>query len=472
MAVNPGSPSHTRRVIAAVLIVIASLVAFLAIAAIWVNRQALNTDNWTRTSSKLLEQPVIRDRVAARLTDELYQSVDVQQALSDALPPRAKILAGPAANALRTQVEKTARKALARPDVQALWADANRGAHEQLLAVLNGGGTTVSTRNGEVVLNLQDLLGKLQQETGVGGRLRKVLPASATQVTLFRSNELSAAQTGVKILRPLPIVLLLVSLALFGIAVAIAPGWRRRALRAYGFGFIVVGLATLLARSLAGDEFVSSLASTAAAEPAVETVWSIATELLVQVAVATIGYGVVMVAAAWLAGPTRVATATRRAVAPYWRSPAIAYSGLAIVVAILLWWAPTPAWRNVAMILILIALLAVGVEALRRQIIREFPDATREAASRRYHERWAAFVASSRRRGETVRATASRTTQSATTALASSRDAAAARLSAPGPADAEDARLQQLERLAQLRQAGVLDDDELKAEKERILHSA
>ena len=116
--------------------------------------------------------------------------------LSDALPPRAQVLAAPAANALRTQVEKTARKALARPDVQALWADANRTAHEQLLAVLNGGGTTVSTQNGEVVLNLQDMLAKLQQETGIGGRLRKVLPASATQIRLFRSNQLAPRRPG------------------------------------------------------------------------------------------------------------------------------------------------------------------------------------------------------------------------------------------------------------------------------------
>jgi len=468
MAVNEGQASRTRRLIAAGLIVIASLVAFLALAAIWVNRQALNTDNWTRTSSELLEQPVIRDRVAARLTDELYQSVDVQQVLSDALPPRAQVLAAPAANALRTQVEKTARKALARPDVQALWADANRTAHEQLLVVLDGGGTTVSTQNGEVVLNLQDMLAKLQQETGIGGRLRKVLPASATQVTLFRSNQLSAAQTGVKILRPLPIVLLLVSLALFGIAVAIAPGWRRRALRAYGIGFIVVGLATLLARSLGGDAFVSSLAKTAAAEPAIREVWTISTELLDQVAVATIGYGIVMVAAAWLAGPTRIATATRRAVAPYWRSPAIAYPGLAVVVLLLLWWAPTPAWRNVAMVLILVALLAVGVEALRRQIIREFPDATREEATRRYRERWDNLVAGSRRRGGSLRAGASRTAQSATTAIASTRDAASERFSSPQ--DASDTRLQQLERLAQLRESGILSDEELRAEKERILN--
>ena len=185
---------------------------------------------------------------------------------------------------------------------------------------------------------------------------------------------------------------------------------------------------------------------------------------------ATIGYGVVMVLAAWLAGPTRVATATRRAVAPYWRSPVIAYSGLAVVFLILLWWAPTPAWRNAAMVLILLVLLAVGVEALRRQIIREFPDATREAANRRYRERWDNFVAGTRRRGGSLYAGASRTAQSATTALASTRDAATERLSSPQ--NPEDARLQQLERLAQLREAGILSDEELRAEKERILNPA
>src|SRR5215217_3494109 len=87
-----------RRVLALVLIVIAVVLAFLAIFAIWVNRQALNTDNWTQTSSRLLEQPAIRNQIAARLTDEVFRSVDVETAVRDVLPPRAEVLAGPAAN--------------------------------------------------------------------------------------------------------------------------------------------------------------------------------------------------------------------------------------------------------------------------------------------------------------------------------------------------------------------------------------
>jgi hypothetical protein len=459
-----------RRTIATILVVLAAVLAFVALLAIWVNRQALNTDNWTKTSTELLEQPVIRDRVAERLTDQLFASVDVEQAVRDVLPDRADVLAAPAANALRTQVEKRARTALERPDVQQLWANANRTAHEQLLAVLNGGGRTVSTQNGEVVLDVKSLLAELQQEVGVGGRLRKVVPASATQIKLFNSSELKTAQNGLKVLRPLPVILLLISLAFVAIAIAIAPGWRRRAVRAYGIGLVIAGVGALLARSLGGDAFVSSLATTAAAEPAITELWTISTQMISNIATATIVYGVVLVLAAWLAGPTRWAVAVRRAIAPYWREPAIAYSVLALVIVILIWWAPTPAWRNVPLTLILIGLLIAGTEALRRQVIREFPLATREDAAGRYRERWAVFMASGRRTGGALRSAGSRAAQSASGALSSSRDSAVAQYGS-APAAPEDSRLAQLERLAQLREAGILDDDELKAEKARILNS-
>jgi hypothetical protein len=463
----PSSPAVWRRTVAILLVALSAVVALLAILAIWLNRQALNTDNWAKTSSELLEQPVIQDRLAVRLTDQLFASVNVEQVLADALPPRAAVLAGPAANALRNQVEKAARRALQRPDVQQLWVDANAGAHAQLMDVLDGGGTTVTTANGEVTLNLKDLLAKLQQSVGVGGRLRKVLPASATEIRLFRSGDLSTAQDVVRVLRPLPIVLLVIALALVAIAMAIAPGWRRRAIRGFGFGLIAAGAGALLIRSVAGDAFVDSLASTAAAEPAIAEVWTIATSLLVSVATASIIYGVVIVVAAWLAGPMAIATAVRRAIAPYWREPVIAYGVLVLVVAIMVWWAPTPAWRNGPMLLILVGLLIAGVEGLRRQVIREFPDATREAAKQRYRERWASFRDASKRRGEAIGAAASRTAQSASSAIASRRDTTVSQYQ-PSTSP-EDARLEQLERLAQLRAAGILDDAELRKEKERIL---
>src|ERR1700754_5334187 len=85
-----------RRIAAMLLVAFAALLACLAILAIWVNRQVMNTDNWTRTSTEILEQPVVRNQLAARLTDQLYSSVDVEAAVRDVLPPRAEPLAGAA----------------------------------------------------------------------------------------------------------------------------------------------------------------------------------------------------------------------------------------------------------------------------------------------------------------------------------------------------------------------------------------
>jgi hypothetical protein len=462
---QPQVAGKGRRITAAVLIALATLLAYGTIMAIWVNRQVMNTDNWTRTSTEILEQPAVQNLLAARLTDALYSSVDVEAALRDVLPPRAEPLAGPAANALRGEVEKIARKALARPDVQRLWADANRVAHEQFVAVLEGGGTTVSTQQGKVVLNLKPLLDELQQQVGVGGRLVRALPASATQIQVLDSDQLKTGQRVARGLRPLPVILLLLSLGCGAIAIWISYGRRRKVLRAYGIGLVVAGVAALITRSVAGDAVVHGLVRTAAGEPVGFEVWSIGTDLLNDIATASIVYGAVMVIAAWLAGPTRWATSVRRVITPYLREPAIAYGVLAVVVALLVWWAPTPAWRNGIMLAILVGLLIAGVEVLRRQVIREFPDATRAEAIQRRRERFQRLSVAGKDRASALKTwTADRASAASETVGSATREAIKSRSGSP-----EDARIVQLERLGKLRESGVLDAEEFAAEKRRIL---
>src|SRR4051812_17969204 len=233
------APTPARRITATVLVVLASLVAFLAIFAIWANRQLLNTDNWTAASSKLLANPVIRNQVGDYLVDQVYANVDVAGELRAALPPRLQPLAAPAAGGLRNLAETQVKKMLARPRAQLAWENSNRQAHLLLLKTLEGGGPNVSTTNGRVVLNLKSLLQESEQRIGIGGRAARLLPASAGQLEVLRSDQLSTAQTAFRVLKPLPIVLVALSLALFGTALAVGRGWRRRAVRLYGLGFIV-----------------------------------------------------------------------------------------------------------------------------------------------------------------------------------------------------------------------------------------
>ena len=78
---------------------------------------------------------------------------------------------------------------------------------------------------------------------------------------------------------------------------------------------------------------MNALATTASVKPAVESTWAISTSLLVQAAVAAIAYGVVIVAAAWLAGPTGLAVSARTRLAPWLREPRIAYGAVAVIAA-------------------------------------------------------------------------------------------------------------------------------------------
>ncbi|HYI98620.1 MAG TPA: SHOCT domain-containing protein [Thermoleophilaceae bacterium] len=429
-------PAARRRRLPLVLIGIASLLAVLAILALWANRQLLDTDNWTDTSSELLEDDAIRNQTAVFLVDQLYANVDVEDRLEQALPPRVQPLAGPAAGALRDLAVRGTDALLTRPRAQAVWEQANRRAHARLLNVVEGGGPVVSTEGGDVTLDLKALLGQTADRVGVGGRAEARIPEDAAQITVMRSDSLGLAQDAVRVLRASAIVLVALMLGLFALAVYLASGWRREALRAAGFGLLLAGIAALVARSLAGDAVVDALASTAAVEPAADAAWSISTSLMVEAASAAIVYGVVLIGAAWLAGPTAWATATRRTLAPYLREPRLAYGALAVLVLLLIAWGPTPALRKPLTALVLAALLALGVEALRRQVAREFPGASREESLARLRR---SIGALGQRTG--------------------------------GGAARDRDRLEQLDRLRQLRDANVLDAPEFEREKARILAS-
>ena len=86
--------------------------------------------------------------------------------------------------------------------------------------------------------------------------------------------------------------------------------------------------------------------------------------------------GVVAVLGTLLAGPTSYAVATRRRMAPVMNNrPAVVWAVAAAAYLLLILWGGTHALRTWWGILLLGALLAVGVAALRRESLLEFPAA-------------------------------------------------------------------------------------------------
>jgi hypothetical protein len=439
--------ARARRALPITLVVLATVIAFLSVFAIWAKRQLLETDTWTHTSSKLLENEDIRNAVADFLVTQLYANVDVQGELSKSLPADIKPLAGPASAGLREVALNLSQRALAQPKVQALWEDANRTAHEELLAVVENRNEAVSTTGGNVVLDLGTILTKLANQVGIGGNLASKLPPDAAQITILKSDQLEAVQTGVRLLRTLAWLLAAIAIALYALAIYLAHDRRRQTLRAVGIAFLAIGVSVLFVRGLAGDYVVGALTTTAATEPAAHAAWSIGTSQLVEIAQDMVVYGLVIIAAAWLAGPTASAIWIRRGMTPYLRQPRIAYGALAVLLVVIFWWGPIEGTRRLVPALVLVAFLVLGIEILRRQVIREFPDHVTTGSAEGVAQRIAEWMRDARER------------------RAASRGAVSAQ-------PAAEQRVAQLERLGQLRDSGVLSTDEFDAEKKRILEAS
>src|ERR1700754_28260 len=208
---------HPRWV--AVLLVLGTIVTLLASFSIWANRQALNTDNWVSTSSRMLANKQVDERLSNYLAEQLAANEPLKTKLEEELPPRLQPLGAAVATGLRQLAPQIAERALQSPKVQALWADANRAAHERLLEVLDGGGSTVSTENGEVTLNLGHLIEEVGNQIGVGGKVAERRPPDAGRLVILKSDQLSAAQKGAHLVRELPIVLSPLTLLCFAGAI-------------------------------------------------------------------------------------------------------------------------------------------------------------------------------------------------------------------------------------------------------------
>src|SRR5829696_1346977 len=186
--------SRGRRRVVRGLVILGSILAFLSVFAIWTERQALDTDDWVATSGRLLHNQTIRAAVGEYLVDQLYENVDVRKELEEILPGDTKDLAGPAAGGLRQVAGQGAEKALETSTAQELWEEANRTTHEQLLAVLENKKEAVSTEEGNVSLNLGNLLTNLAEQVGIGESLAEKLPPDAAQIQILESDELKTAQ--------------------------------------------------------------------------------------------------------------------------------------------------------------------------------------------------------------------------------------------------------------------------------------
>jgi hypothetical protein len=210
-----------------------------------------------------------------------------------------------------------------------------------------------------------------------------------------------------------------------------------------GIAGVIAGLIGLAARSIVESAITNSLVHDASIKPAVRATIGIGTQILATIAGAFILIGVVLVIAAWFAGPARPAVAARRAIAPYLRENPVGTFGIVTGIMVLVFVIdPIPATGTPVGIIVFLAMALFGTEMLRRQTAEEFPDARPGEATAAIRARWQSY-----------------------------RDRRAAGPAAPAAPAADTTLPEQLERLTKLREQGALTPEEYESAKSNLLHA-
>ena len=431
--------SRRRLILVDSLIGVTTLLLVVGMFAIWANRLLFNPDNWSNTSTQLLQNPDIRATTANYLVDQLYANVNVAGLIKSGLPPQFQALAAPAAGALRNAAVNGVELALSRPRVQSLWAQANRAADQTLIAVVNGGKGPVAIRHGAVMLNLGAILDNVASRLGLPSGLSSKLPANIANLTVFKSDQLASVQDAGNAIQGLALWLTILCPLLYALAIYLALGRRRRTLMTVGFAGILAGFLVLFGRSILQSQLTNALTDDASLRPTITAVIAIGTEILAEVAGGVILIAAVLVGAGWFAGPARAASAGRRVIAPMLRDrPAESYAVTLAVMVLVFIWDPIPATGTPAGIIVFTLLALLGTYLLRRQTAQEFPDA-----------RSGATTAAIRARIETIRLHRRRARTSVVPASTSIPD--------------------QLRQLAHLHEDGAISADEYRAAKAQLL---
>src|SRR3954468_8616937 len=370
--------SKKRGVLVWSLFGLATIVLLVSSLTVWAKRQLLDDQAWADSSTQLLANDEVRGAIAQKLSDGLFQRIDVEAQLRQRLPKQSQGIAPALAATLQNSVGPAAAdRLLKRPRVQTLWENANKRAHAGVLKVLEGKdlgqNENISTANGEVTLDLRPAITRLATRLGVEDKLKANADPDAGQLVIMKSDQLGAAQTAGKTLKALSSLLLIVVLAFYALAIYLARGRRRLLLGATGASLVFVGLVIASLRHFLGGVIVDALVKTAANKHPVSVIWAIETSVMRDIAIILVVYGALVLLATVLAGANRPAVNVRRWLAPSFRHhPIVVWLAALAVFLILLAWGPTSGDRRLLGVAILAGTTAIAIEALRRQTLREF----------------------------------------------------------------------------------------------------
>ena len=169
MNLDDSNRSKWRRISAIVLVVLASILVPLSLAAIWLDNQIQDTDKYVETVAPLSYDDDIANAVSERLTDELFQAINVEQQIEEVLPEQGAFLAGPLTGRLQDFTQETTRDVIKSDQFNKVWVEANRVAHSAVTGLILGDGDVLKSEGGVVTLDLNPIVADVKQSLSDAG---------------------------------------------------------------------------------------------------------------------------------------------------------------------------------------------------------------------------------------------------------------------------------------------------------------
>src|SRR5450755_3550486 len=316
-----------RTLVATILIVIGCLLAPVSVLAVWAANEVGNTSRYVATMAPLASNPAIQNALTSKITTEITTRLNVTSyadqaaaALSSRGLPKAstllKSVAPSIASGVAGFIHGEVHKIVTGPRFAQAWVQANTVVHQELVKALSGqGGSSVSVKNGQVVVGLGPFIDVVKQDLVKRGftLVSKILAVNPT-LTLFSAKYLVKAQTGYRLIKDLKIVLPVLTVLLLALGVFAARG-RRRALIGAGLGLaasmLVPAAGLLLFRGIYLGSVPSSVLPADAAAALFDTLVAFIKQGLRTVLVV----GLIVAAGAFLTGPSVTAVRARGAFA-------------------------------------------------------------------------------------------------------------------------------------------------------------
>ncbi len=257
-----------RSTAAVVLILVGALLAPVAVVGSWARGLMVDTDRYVDTVAPIAEDPLVQSAVSNRITLAVVEALNVEQLTTQAtdavagldLPPLISQAVGslqaPLQDAITGFIGKNVTKIVSSDAFENTWEQANRVAHEQIVATLRGDPDALAqiSDSGALTLDITPIIEQVKTSlVEAGFTLASRIPTITVTFPIASSADLVRLQNAYRLIDIVGGILPYLALGLLAAGV-LAAQHRSRALVVAGLALagsmLLLGFALLIGRSL------------------------------------------------------------------------------------------------------------------------------------------------------------------------------------------------------------------------------